>query len=96
MLRASCFFAALAFAGAVRQSLLLDDGWRFRGFRALEAAPVAAPDFPPEQWAAVAAAGFDDSSWDSVRVPHDFVIEQALNGTFNEHEPSAGGTKLEG
>jgi len=81
-------------SGGERLVLPLNAGWRFRGFAltSLKHDPPA-PDFPPAQWPAVAAPDFDDSSWISgVSLPHDFVIAQALDGTFSPHEPSAGGT----
>ena len=76
-----------------RFKLRLQDNWRFRGFRLNSSSlDPPAPDFPHKMWDRVASLDYDDSAWISVRVPHDFVISQLLNGTFNENEPSAGGT----
>ncbi|MCR4919533.1 MAG: DUF4982 domain-containing protein [Prevotella sp.] len=51
---------AVAWAANSRQACDLDMGWRFH----------------PGDVAGAAAPGFDDSSWRTVNVPHDFQIEQ--------------------
>jgi beta-galactosidase len=69
---------ATASAGAGRERLLLDFGWRFH----LGHATDAAHDFDfrgnfskTGNFGAVATADFDDSEWKAVDLPHDWAIE---------------------
>ena len=76
--------APTAAAHAPRQRLSLDRGWRFRAFLTHGPMYFNAQDFPPSEWAAVAAPGYDDSSsagWRALDVPHDFVVEGGFNAT---------------
>ena len=63
-----------------RATILLDDGWRF----ALGHAADPAKDFDfgaaysyakTEGWGGAARAGFDDSAWRTVDLPHDWAVE---------------------
>jgi hypothetical protein len=70
--------APAAAAHAPRRRLSLDRGWRFRAFPTRGPMYFNAQDFPPAEWAAVAAPGYDDSvsaGWRALDVPHDFVVE---------------------
>ena len=73
-------FAVPAFSQSVRQTILLDDGWRF----ALGHAADPAKDFDfgaaysyakTNGWGGAARPGFDDSAWRAVDLPHDWAVE---------------------
>lgn len=76
--------AHAAEAGAGRERVLIDKGWRF----ALESAAAATKDFDPDpagnMFSYIAKAGtalgaardkFDDSAWRTVDLPHDWAVE---------------------
>jgi len=71
--RSSVFLAALfcsALTGAARERLRFDDGWRFH-----------LGDVPNAQ-----TPGFDVSSWKTLDLPHDWIIE----GEFDSAAPTTG------
>jgi beta-galactosidase len=79
------FLAALAFtvpaaAQSGRETILLDDGWRF----ALGHAADPAKDFDfgaaysyasANGWGGAVRTGFDDGAWRTVDLPHDWAVE---------------------
>jgi len=75
----------------LRETLSLDEGWRFHlGDMPLESFPggqgvnLYAPDITyhgakaGSAWGA-AARGFDDSGWQQINLPHDWVVEQPFD-----------------
>lgn len=83
--------AGAALPDAVRETLLFDFGWRFKfghgtdpakdlGFGLGQADFSKTGDFKP------AKAGFDDSSWRALDLPHDWAVELPF-----EHDDNGGG-----
>jgi beta-galactosidase len=83
--------AATATPATLRQTLSLDEGWRFHlgdiardSFAGGQGVNLYGPDITyhgakaGSAWGA-AARGYDDSSWKRVDLPHDWVVEQPFD-----------------
>lgn len=84
----------------VRQVFNMNMGWRFRegdvtetNFDAVHKERYTNPHWIKSGNHGVAKWGYDDSKWNTVQIPHDFVLER---GQFSEQVPASHGSLTKG